>query len=419
MPNLQRAVLNPWIALLVPTLASLGCAPRAEIAQDEASGGRAAGGGATGTTGGNTSTSSSTSTTGGTTTSHGLPPACPGLPIGTVAVDAGTVDADAGAQCAGVGVGIEPSLLDMFIMMDRTQSMTYQIQNTSLIRWDALQQGVNAFINDPLVVSKAPRVGLGFFGATGNPLDPSECDAMTYSKPLIEIENITTSGPKILQAITDERAILGGQTPWFPALQGALMHAQDWQMANPTRITVAVLVTDGYPTECDADLSDITEMVGEYYAGVQGTYNTRGKPGIRTYIIGVDVDKFNLDAVAQAGGTGASTIVDSADAVSQFATAMANITRVSIPCTIALPSAPAGQILDPGKVQVVYKPFQGTDQEFPAANSSVGCASASGGWYYDNPAHPTSVTLCPCSCANLGAGDIEFRFGCRPAPQIN
>ena len=418
MANLQRAVFSPWIALLVPSLASLGCAPRAEIAQD-ATGGSGAGA-ASSATGGKTSTTSSNTSTAGTGGIKGNPSkACPGLPISTVGVDGGTVDADAGAQCAGRSLEIEPWPLDMFIMMDRTQSMTYAIQNTSLVRWDVLQQGVNAFINDPQVTSKHPRVGLGFFGATGNPDDLSECDAMTYSKPLIEIEDITTSGPKILQAVTDERAVLGGQTPWFPALQGALMHAQDWQLANPTRITVAVLVTDGYPTECDVDLSDITEMVGEYYAGVQGTYNTRGKPGIRTYIIGVAVDKFNLDAVAQAGGTGSSTIVDSPDAVSQFANAMANITKVDIPCTIALPAPPDGSILDPGKVQVIYKPYQGDNQEFPAANSSAGCASASGGWYYDNAIHPTTVTLCPCSCANLGAGQIEFRFGCRPAPQIN
>jgi hypothetical protein len=418
MLSLQRAVLTPFALILLPVIATFGCAPRANIAQDLATGGVGAGGSTSSATGGSTSTTTTT-TPAGTGGFKGNPNACPGLPISTVGVDAGTVDADAGAQCAGRSLEIEPWPLDMFIMMDRTQSMTYPIQNTSLVRWDVLQQGVNAFINDPLVTSKKTRVGLGFFGATGNPNDRSECEAMTYAKPLIEIEDITTSGPKILQAVTDERALLGGQTPWFPALQGALMHAQDWQLANPTRITVAVLVTDGYPTECDTNMSDITAMVGEYYAGVQGTYNTRGSPGIRTYIIGVAVDKFNLDDVARAGGTGFSTIVDSPDAVSKFANAMANITKADIPCTIALPAPPDGSILDPGKVQVVYKPYQGDNQEIPAANSSTGCAGANGGWYYDNPIYPTTVTLCPCSCANLGAGQIEFRFGCRPKTQIN
>ncbi len=347
-----------------------------------------------------------------------LPTACPGLPLSVAAAGSGSVDADAGTQCAGVGIELEPSPLDMFIMMDRTQSMTYVIQNTALERWDVLQQGVQQFVNDPNVQTKAPRVGLAFFGATGNPSDPTECDPVTYTHPKIEIEAIATSGPKILQAVIDERALLGGQTPWMPSIQGALMHCQDWQVANPSRLTVAVVVTDGYPTECDEDISHIQEMVGEYYAGVQGAYNTQGKPGIRTYIIGVAVDKFNLDAVAQSGGTSTATIVDSAGAVDQFVTAMTNITNANISCDLALPTPPSNQVLDPSKVQVVYKPFQGTNQEIPAASSAGGCGAANGGWYFDNPTNPTKITLCPCSCANLGAGGIEVRFGCLPRKVI-
>ena len=366
-------------------------------------------GGAKANTGGTRTTG-----VGGASALPQLPKACPGLPLTVAAAGSGSVDADAGAQCAGVGIELEASPLDMFVMMDRTQSMTYNIQNTALIRWDVLQQGVQQFVNDPNVQLKAPRVGLAFFGATGNPNDPTECDPVTYTKPKIEIEAIATSGPKILQAVIDERDLLGGQTPWMPSIEGALMHSQDWQTNNPARLTVAVVVTDGYATECDTDVSHIQEMVGEYFAGVQGAYNTRGKPGIRTYIIGVDVDKFNLDAVAQAGGTNTATIVDTAGAVDKFVTAMINITNANINCDLALPSPPANQVLDPNKVQVVYKPFQGTNQEIPAAASGGGCSGANGGWYFDNPTNPTKITLCPCSCANLGAGSIEVRFGCLP-----
>lgn len=364
--------------------------------------------------------SGNASSVGGATSLPNLPKACEGLPVSTNAVDAGTgVNADAGTQCAGVGIELEPSPLDLFIMMDRTQSMTNVIQNTSLQRWDVLQQGVQQFVNDSNVQAKAPRVGLGFFGATGNPQDPRECDPLTYATPTIEIEDIATSGPKILQAVVAERALLGGQTPWFPSIQGALMHAQDWQTANPSRLTVVVVVTDGYPTECDMDVSHIQEMVGEYYAGIPGQYNTRGQPGIRTYIIGVAVDKFNLDSVAQAGGTGSATIVDSAGAVDTFVNAMVNITNANISCDIALPAAPAGLVLDPAQVQVVYKPYQGNNQEIPMATSGGGCGTAHGGWYFDNAASPTKISLCPCSCANLGAGGIEIRFGCRPQIAIN
>ena len=189
------------------------------------------------------------------------------------------------------------------------------------------------------------------------------------------------------------------------------------QTANPTRTTVVVVVTDGYPLECDQNVSDIQEMVSEYYAGVQGTYNTVGQPGIRTYMIGIAVGKFNLDAVAQAGGTGSSTIVDSTGAVSELVTALDNITNANISCNFPVPAPPSGLTLDPTLVQVVYEPYQGTNQEIPDVSSATGCNETNGGlyggWYFDNNTNPTMITLCPCSCANLGAGSIQLRFGCR------
>src|SRR5664280_875188 len=356
--------------------------------------------------------------TGGVISSPPLPISCPGIPITTVAVDAGTpVNADAGVKCVGVGVELEQTPLDMYLMIDRSQSMTTTVQDTTLQRWDVLQQGLLAFLSDPNVIKKAPRVGLGFFGRSGNLNDPAECDPNSYAQPQIEIAPIGASGPELLQAVQAERNLLGGQTPWFPALQGSLMHAQSWQTANP-RLTVVVLVTDGLPTECDQYMSDIQEMVGEYSTGVQGTYNTTGQPGIRTYMIGIAVDKFNLDAVAQAGGTGSSTNVDITAAVDEFVTALVNITSANLQCEIPLPSPAPGQIhVDPTKIQLFYKPFQGTSQQIPNAGSTAGCGSPNGGWYFDNPTSPTTITLCPCSCANVGAGSIELDFGC-PMPWI-
>jgi len=387
-------------------------------------GGDGAGGAGNSGTGGHSSTTTggtSSNATGGASNAWNLPNACPGLPVSTNAADAGaTVNADAGTQCAGVGVEIESAPLDMYIMMDRTQSMTNpMVAGGAITRWDVLQSGVQTFINDPNILKKAPRVGLQFFGATGDPADPKECESQSYATPLLEIEDINTSGPKILAAVQNEASNLGGMTPWFPSLQGALMHAQEWHLANPKRMTIVVLVTDGYPTECDMDITHIQKMVAEYTTGTVGTYNTQGQPGIRTYIIGVAVDKFNLNAIAQAGGTGQATIVDSTGGVNAFVTAMVNITNSNISCDIALPTPPAGQVFNPDAVQVVYTPYSGAAQEIPKASVAGGCSAANGGWYFDNPADPAKISLCPCSCANLGAGQIQMRFGCRPALAIN
>ena len=111
---------------------------------------------------------------------------------------------------------------------------------TNMQRWDVIEQGLQQFLNDPSVVAVRPQVGLGFFGATSNSVDPTECLSSTYAKPVVDIAPIATTGPEILQAMTVERAFLGGLSPWLPALQGSLIHAQNWQTANPNRMTVVV-----------------------------------------------------------------------------------------------------------------------------------------------------------------------------------
>jgi hypothetical protein len=48
---------------------------------------------------------------------------------------------------------------------------------------------------------------------------------------------------------------------------------------------------------------------------------------------------------------------------------------------------------------------------------------ATGGWYYDNPAAPTKVTLCPQTCGPLqmtANSKVQVLYGCpRVGPGIN
>ena len=253
------------------------------------------------------------------------------------------------------------------------------------------------------------------FSATVTTIDPTGCDPNSYVQPNTEIESIATGGPKVLQAVADEYPLLGGPTPTFPALWGALRHAQAWQRGTP-RMTVAVLVTDGYATACDTDVSHAAQVAQEYFQGTVGTYYDVGAPAIRSYVIGLAVDKFNLDVIAQAGGTGAATIVDGVGAVDQMVTALSAIAKgatAPTSCTVNFPSPPAGYSLDPAQLRLIYKPnLGGLPQEIPLVASGADCGGPNGGFYYDSPAAPTTVTLCPCSCANSGAGSLEFRLGC-------
>jgi hypothetical protein len=322
----------------------------------------------------------------------------------------------------------------MMIAMDRTYSMTYCMDGrhdecvpdtaTEPMRWEVLQQSVEQFlanITANMPEARRPRMGLRFFGNTGNPDDPDECNPATYAEPQVTMQDFGTASPAIIDSMQQMKKYLGGQTPWQPSLQGVLQYAQEWQKSHTDRVTIVLFVTDGYPTICDTDMNNILTTIGEFYWGVQGQYNSLGKPGIRTYILGVggdfsDANRYNLDSAASAGGTNEATIANNSADVSALADSLQNISNAKVECDFPLPPPPDGMILDKEKVQVIYEPFKGAKQEIPAASTADRCANSNGGWYYDNPADPKRVLLCPCSCANLGAGRINVTFGCRPKP---
>lgn len=358
---------------------------------------------ATGGSGNVTSSGGSGNATGGSgnaTSSggsgNGPTNACPGL-----ALD----DGGQGGACTGVSMGAEPVPIDLFIMMDRSVSMGNTVPGTNMTRWDALQQAVQDFADS--TTGSDIRAGIGFFGITGGSDDVIDCNVGNYSKPTVAIDTLDKSGPAIIAAMAD--MVPGGLTPSGPALTGALDYAASWAKDHPGRATGVVLVTDGYPTQCQplavSDLATIAE---------QAYQNT---PSVRTYVIGLDGD-FNLDAIALSGGTHSAFKVDEGSITSSFTTALQNVSNTQLACEYALPAPPDGsEKLDFTRVQVTYTPAgNAATEEIPAVSGSAACANAvNGGWYYDVPTAPTSIEVCPCTCSRFAAGRVDVRVGCRPA----
>ena len=48
----------------------------------------------------------------------------------------------------------------------------------------------------------------------------------------------------------------------------------------------------------------------------------------------------------------------------------------------------------------------------PNVGSMAGCAGQ--GWYYDDPANPTAIIVCPATCSTLTSlgGEVDVAFGC-------
>lgn len=120
------------------------------------------------------------------------------------------------------------------------------------------------------------------------------------------------------------------------------------------------------------------------------------------------------DLIAQTMGVqGDLCLQDFGPVFQDIATAV--VQSSTIACDFAIPPPPMGEALDFAKVNLNYAP--GGQNPAPVLNVPGGQAdcTAAGGWYYDDPASPTRIFLCPATCAAVQAdtaAKIDVLFGC-------
>lgn len=102
------------------------------------------------------------------------------------------------------------------------------------------------------------------------------------------------------------------------------------------------------------------------------------------------------------------------------------VAAAQISCSIAIPSAPAGQTLDPARVNVAVSSNLAPGGKHALAQVPGQAACGDGaGWYFDQPSAPTHLELCPASCTEMNAvSDVEQRgadviFGCETRTVVN
>jgi hypothetical protein len=377
-----------------------------DLSDDEPQGGAPAGGAP--------ADGASSGAGGAPTAAAGAASEAAGAPAGGASSDVGGAPGDqmqqatAGAggadeACSGVSVEAEAVPVDLFIMMDRSQSMGFTIDGSNVTRWEALRDAVESFALD--AGAAEIRAGIGFFSLSGAGDDALDCDADNYAEPAVPIGLLSDVGSELVAAMDDITP--AGLTPTVPALEGAISYARSWASENPERATLVVLVSDGYPTQC----SNAPEAIS---AAARAGYES--DEHIRTFVIGVgDVARFNLDNYARAGGTVKAFLTDADDITSSFVDALNNISNRDLACEYQIPEPPAGMKLDTDEVQVIYTPASGDPEEVPSVGSLLDCASSkNGGWYYDIPGDPSKIKVCPCTCARFQAGHVDVRLGCKP-----
>lgn len=275
-------------------------------------------------------------------------------------------------------------------------------------RWIPVGSGMKQFFADPY--SKTLRASLQFFPLSDDTIETA-C-AHPYASPVVPLS--PASDPAFIAAIDSMKP--SGGTPTLPAIAGGITHAKEIASARPGEKTAVVLVTDGEPGFWDPNKNaytpgcannDVAHVADAARAAFTGT------PSIPTYVIGVGPKLESLQAVANAGGTGAAVMVDVNDPAgtkSAIVSALDTIRKRELSCDFSVPLPPAGESLDPYAVNVAITGAAGER----VLGYSKDCASPDG-WRYDDIANPQRILLCSAACtaAREPDGKVSIAFGCK------
>lgn len=374
--------------------------------------------------GGNTGSGATSGKGGSSGTSTGS-----GGSAGTISVAGGTGPGSGGTStvvpdaCAAVHNTAQPTPVDLFIMLDQSTSMAEAAGNGQT-KWQAVVAAIKAFVASPQATGIG--VGIQYFGlsapcpstctATACALGSTDwtcntsCPVAQYATPDVPISPLPNVATFINGSLDSHYP--SSFTPTAPALQGALQYAGTWATANPTRTTIVVLATDGYPTQCQPqDPSGIAQIAAAALTAANKVY---------TFVIGIvptSSPTWNLDTIAAGGGTRKAFIIDpsSATIVQDFTNALLGVATAPLSCEYPIPK-PDGGTIDPGKVNVEFTPLTGSPVDLYGVKTAQDCSKVANGWYYDNPTAPTTILICPSTCNSFGAGTLDILLGCATTP---
>lgn len=360
-------------------------------------------------TGGSSSAASGSGATGGTQmiTLGGMPSS-----TGESAGDTGDGDVCATVSAA---AQLEPVFLAFAFDVSGSMGKGDHPWHDPTLKWDPVVAATRGFFED------AASSGLSA-SLTAFPIDADEdarCDADSYGDADVAMTALpSTKFGAALDAIRAED--WRGGTPTLAAVQGVLGQIDDYRADHPGHY-VLVLVTDGYPQDCD---DNSIESVEDAVSAVASE--------IPTYVIGVknppltDSDGnmapdtvSNLVGVAAAGGTGTAFIIDTGDpaqTTADFQAAVDQIRGVSIACTLDVPEPPDGRAFEKDHVLVSYTSGKAkTDLRYDAD------CTGGDGWHYDDLDAPSEVVLCPSTCSTVQAdagAALSVGFTCQPVIEL-
>jgi len=331
------------------------------------------------------------------------------------------------AACAAEPVPAEPVALDLYLMLDRSASMTLpqqvvpncKVGDTTEARWCYAINALAGFFSAP--TSNGMGVALQFFphGSCGWVSTTEQnccttgscCNGAEDAVPTVALGRLPGHEQALIGAL-NAQSPLGTTTPLEAALRGLVSYTS--QAKQPNRSMVAVLVTDGDPNGCELSTSSLASILSSH----------RAATGVKTFIIGMDGANFQtLEQLAIAGGASSHTTYCAPGVAScsyfnvgpgkpeAFMDALQQIQRSVVGCRFSLPDTDAG-IVDPGTLVVnVASPSHPDQTTLKRVASAGDCGD---GWFSDKSS-PGEFALCPNTCATVQAQvgvSIQLLVGC-------
>jgi hypothetical protein len=321
-----------------------------------------------------------------------------------------------GQACAGQVAGAEAAPSVLQLLVDTSGSMNENAPGARQSKWNVTRQAVLSAIG---TMPEDTSVGVVFYpNVPGALVQP--CIERETAVSIAELgQNRSQQRQRIQRAFQQQRP--AGGTPTHDAYEYALADMGE-SAASGSRYMV--VITDGIPTyslgcEGTGNANDPVDSSPLIDAARLATTN-----GVRTFVIGSPGSEDARDSLsrwAEAGGTAPAgcshngpdychfDMTEERDLGAGLTNALGIISGVALGCRYAVPPAPDGATLDPGRVNVLFREPGGAE-ELIGQSLDDDCVE---GWRYADG--QATIRLCSSTCERVTAseeGSLTLQFGC-------
>jgi hypothetical protein len=324
------------------------------------------------------------------------------------------------SACATGTASAKLSGVNMFVMFDRSSSMSEEANDQGATRWDLTSSALTAFFGTPEAAGL--RLALRFFPhdqpAAG--CNQTGCSMDACGTPLVALGELSAAPAPadaheqalVMATMSSAPGMSGQGTPIFAALGGALQWAKAQRQKTPDANSVVVLVTDGEANGCGNMIGPIANLAADALAS----------DGVRTYAIGLTGSQENdMDRIAEAGGTEQGIFVaDGANTKQELIDALGEIRGEVLSCDFPMPEPKKGSEINPDEINVNYTAGSGMKTTLKQVGNEQACAGSQG-WYYDDIQNPTRIVLCKSTCDAVTAdpmAGLQILLGCATVSEV-